>query len=336
MKIKYFPEPSKDNQYVQNTINAIETAFKTKVEIASSLKSVIKRPKLLFDQKKSDLLIINWLENHLRSPNNGLSILGIFKYFLYLLYFRLISKKTIYVRHNIYPHNMKGFHAKLATFITNIGENLCHKKIAHSGHLIKEGYDYVPHPLYNLSLSNEYKSSYDNYYTMFGRIERYKKIETIIKNWDLEETLLIAGSIGDQSYLDELLKLSVGKNIQFDARFIPDNEAANLVSASNGIILAHSEENMIVSGSFFFAITLGVSVFAIKNPFFNWLEKEGFKGLIVFDETSAMIKQLKINTSHPTKKAIQHKAVQIFGQETVKEKWLEALLVSCSEDNRDE
>lgn len=319
--IKYYPKPSKDNQYVHNTISSIETAFATKVDIASSLKTVLKKPKLLFSQKKSDFLIINWLENHLRSSNNSLSILGIFKYFLYLLYFRLIAKKLIYVRHNIYPHNMVGIHAKIACYITEVGMKLCQQKVVHSGHLKDKGYAYVPHPLYDLKLDLKYKPKFNNYYIIFGRIERYKKIETIIKNWDLEETLLIAGSIGEQSYLDELETISAQKNIKFDARYIPDNEAASLVKESKGAILAHADEDMIVSGSFFFAITLGAPVFAIETPFFNWLRKEQqFKGLYLSPSPEMIITTLR--TEHPCdSNAIKMQADAFFGPISTAKSW---------------
>jgi len=216
---------------------------------------------------------------------------------------------------------MVGFHAKIATIITDIGEKLCHTKIAHSGHLTSKGYAYIPHPLYNLKLDTQYKPKFNNYYIMFGRIEHYKKIETIIKNWNLEETLLIAGSIGDESYLNELTSMAQGKNIKFDARFIPDNEAANLVKDSKGVILAHADEDMIVSGSFFFAITLGVPVFAIENPFFNWLKQElKFKELYLSPTPEIIVASL--TKSQPFDRAIIKKqANDFFGPDATEKSW---------------
>jgi len=319
--IKYFPQPSKDNQYIQNTINEIENAFETKVGIVSSLKNAIQNPKALFGNRRSDVFIINWLENNLRGSNNKLSTLGVFKYFIYLLYFRLTAKKIIYVRHNVYPHNMEGWHAKSASFITDIGEKLCHQKVAHSGHLIKEGYAYVPHPLYNLTLNNEHNPNLNNYYIMFGRIERYKKIETVINHWTLEEKLVIAGSVGSQSYLDELIGKAEGKNIKFDARFIPDDEAASLVKESNGVILAHADEDMIVSGSFFFAVTLGVPVFAIVKPFFSWLKNEqNFNDLYLFDKSEDIVSALKKQHSFDSN-VIQTQANAFFGTIATAQAW---------------
>ncbi len=319
--LKYFPQPSKDNQYIQNTITALENAFETKVDIVPSLKTAIQNPKMLFQTPKSDVFIINWLENSLRGTNNRFSTLGAFKYLIYLFYFRLTAKKIIYVRHNIYPHNMKGWHAKAASIVSNMGEKLCHQKVSHSGHLIKDGYAYVPHPLYTLTLSREIQSTLNNYYIMFGRIERYKKIETVIKHWVLEETLLIAGSVGDQAYLDELITLATGKNVQFDARFIPDDEAALIVKKSNGVILAHADEDMIVSGSFFFAITLGVPVFAVVKPFFSWLiNEENFTDLYLFETSEQIVTTLEKKHSFDNQ-VIQVQAEMFFGSVTTAQTW---------------
>lgn len=320
--IKYFPQPSKDNQYVQNTINAIEHALYTKVELAPNLKDAFKNLKTVFSNQKSDIFIINWLENHLRRSNNKLSILGVFKYFIYLIYFRLLAKKIIYVRHNFYPHNMKGWQAKLACYIANIGEKLCHIKVSHSGHLESQGYEYVPHPLYSSPpVEQELQQKHeDEYFIMFGRIERYKKFETIIDHWNNNKKLLIAGSVGDQEYLNELKNKASEKNIIFDARFIPEDEATNLVMNSNGLILAHADKDMIVSGSFFYAITLGVPVFAIEKPFFTWLKSEhDFEGLFISTSSVDLVKL--IQNKKNIKLDIRIKAEKMFGDATTVKAW---------------
>ncbi len=321
MKILYFPRPDKSNQYSENMINILSTNITYKVDANLSFKQLLKSPRLLLSKNKYDVVILNWPENDLRSKNNRLSVIGVFKFFVKLAYFAVIANKLIYVRHNLYPHNMKGWHAKAASFITDIGEKLCHQKVAHSGHLIKEGYAYVPHPLYNLTLNNEHNPNLNNYYIMFGRIERYKKIETVINHWTLEETLIIAGSVGSQSYLDELIGMAEGKNIKFDARFIPDDEAATLVKESNGVILAHADEDMIVSGSFFFAITLGVPVFAVVKPFFSWLiNEENFTDLYLFKTSEQIVTTLEKKHSFDNH-VIQAQAEMFFGSVTTAQTW---------------
>ena len=325
LKIKYFPPPNGLNQYVQNSIDSIEDALGVKVGILPSIKTVIRKPKIIFGTSRSDILIINWLDNLLSTPTGYFSVLGSIKYVIFLIYFRLAAKKIIYVRHNNFPHNMKGRHAKLAQFIINFGEKFCHQKISHSGHLADKGYDYVPHPLYRLNIDGEQSLCYDNYYVMFGSIARYKKMENIIENWTIEETLLIAGSVSNNEYLSELTMLAKGKNVIFEARSIPDDEAAAIVSNSHGIILVHAQADMIVSGSFFFAVTLGVPVFAVETPFFTWLKQEhNFMGLHIYSEPKEIIDGL-LKTEALSKQAIQTEAEILFGKEAMNQGWRNAI-----------
>ena len=179
----------------------------------------------------------------------------------------------------------------------------------------------MPHPLYRLNVDNEQSLCYGNYYVMFGRIARYKKIENVIQNWTIEKTLLIAGHVDDDEYLSELTMLAKGKNVIFEARFIPDDEAAAIVSNSQGVILAHVQKDMIVSGSFFFSITLGVPVFAVGTPFFAWLKQEhNFRGLHIYSESKDIIDGL-LKTETLSKQAIQAEAEILFGKEAMNQGW---------------
>lgn len=325
LKIKYFPKPFKSNQYVQNSIDSIEGALDAKIDFLPSISTVIRNPKIIFGTRRSDLLIINWLENRLSSPSGGFSLFGSIQYVIFLTCFRLVAKRIIYVRHNIFPHNMKGRRAELAQFIITIGEKLCHQKISHSGHLTDRGYTYVPHPLYKLNADKEHRLCCDNYYVMFGKIDRYKKMEIVIQNWTIEQTLLIIGTVVDNEYLSEITKLAKGKNVKIEARFIPDDEAAAIVSNSQGVILAHAQKNMIVSGSFFFAITLGVPVFAVEIPFFTWLKQEyNFSGLHIYSEPKQIIDGL-LKTKALNKQTIQNEAEILFGKEAVNQGWKNAI-----------
>ena len=324
LTIKYFPAPTQYNQYIQNTIEAIQSATGSNVGIVPSWKSFTKKPFHFIRQERSDIYIVNWLENSLRSKNNKISVLGIIKFFRYLLFFRLGAKKIIYVRHNLYPHNMEGFHAKLAKIITDIGQYLCSIKVTHSGHLIKQGYFYIPHPLYQLP-EIKIKTGHEPFFVMFGRICAYKKFEDVINHWKINKKLIIAGSIGDKAYLQKLKLLAKDKNIEFDARFIPDEEAATLVKESNGVILTHADEDMIVSGSFFFAITLGVPVFAIVKPFFTWLKNEqNFTSLYVFDKPEEIVAALQKQHSFDSN-VIKTQANAFFGNIATVQSWERAM-----------
>src|SRR3546814_1969325 len=81
--------------------------------------------------------------------------------------------------------------------------------------------------------------------------------------------LLVCGSCGDHDYKQKLL--ACGKaNVTIMAEFIPDELAKELILTSCGVVICHADDDMIVSGSIVFAISLGVPVLAIATPFVRW------------------------------------------------------------------
>lgn len=119
--------------------------------------------------------------------------------FLFRIFsFRLHAMKVIYVRHNLYPHGMACFYAKLAKKIAGLGERFCDENASHSGRLLNRGYFYLPHPPYDL---NELKTNSEKYFIIFGVFDEYKNIAAISEHWDRKETLLIAGPTKDSGHL---------------------------------------------------------------------------------------------------------------------------------------
>ena len=211
LNIYYYPKANNCNQYANNTIKAISASLECDVQNAPCLKEFVKRPLTYILAKRVDYLIVNWLESELSNKEGKISILGTLKFFVYLVFFKLVADKLIYVRHNMYPHNMHGVSAKIAQHITNIAEKLfCYKKVAHSGHLTHAGYIYIPHPLYDSVDFSEINKG--EYFIIFGKIERYKNIESVINEWNNENLLIIAGAVGDCDYLREIMLLAENKN----------------------------------------------------------------------------------------------------------------------------
>lgn len=329
-KIFYFPKPNNSNQYSNNTIKAIENAGDFSVVNAPTLKEFIKNPLKTLRCNRADFVIVNWLESHLARKDGSFSLRGMFKFFSYLLLFKIIAKKIIYVRHNIYPHNMIGNSAKVAEKLTDICEKLCNVKVAHSGHLCESGYNYIPHPLYNEG--NNYSEKSNGYYIIFGKIEKYKNIESVILNWVSDLPLLIAGSVGDECYLQYLMGIAQGRNIMFDARFIPDSEAAMLVSQAKALIIAHATDDMIVSGSFFYALSLGVPVIAKRQKFFDWLiHSRDFRGVAIFDSVDELQDILDDRVFISTQ-YIFNEAEENFGMAIVSLAWKSLFIEYCKKN----
>mgnify|MGYP007117631456 FL=1 len=54
------------------------------------------------------------------------------------------------------------------------------------------------------------------------------------------------------------------------ARELTDEEAKVVVEQSQAVIICHAEDNVVVSGTFFFAMSLRKQVIALETPFLAW------------------------------------------------------------------
>lgn len=315
----FFPDFDQ-NQYTENIYKIIESIDDVHPDRVNSLPfSLLKR-----GFHHYDFVVVNWLESGLvDTKKRQLTFRTVLRFILRVFVLKFIAKKLIYFRHNIYPHALHGRHGKLATKITDFACNLADHSIAHSGHL-GVGYEYVPHPLYRFEeLYGNSPARISNRYVIFGRIIEYKAIDKLLELWN-QVPLLITGSVGSQHYVEQLIKLKKDRNldsVEIDARFLSNSEAQSLVSSSRGLILSHSDDDMIVSGSFFFAASLGVPVFAIKTPFLTWLKVTfDYSGLFVFNDLTAMIYALN-STDFETidRWQISQEAQQLFGDSIIKQ-----------------
>jgi len=323
LNIGYYPSWNQ-NKYNQQTIEILKS-----IEPGSTVDFVHpKKPPYFLrsapNNKKYDFIVINWLENSLLNDRGQITIYGVLVYFFYLFYFKLSAKKTFYVRHNSYPHGCIESSQNLVEHITNFGEKLCTKRLTLSPHMESRGYAYIPHPLYDKgSLEpDESLNNYGEFYLMFGRILPYKNFEEVIEKWDNSVKLVIAGNPVSKDYLQSLEKLASDKNIVFIGEYITEARAAALASASQGLIVTHSDSsNVVVSASFFFATTFGAPVYTLKSDFFNYLVKEeNYPGLFVFNNIAELVKNIK---AHPytDKTNIYQSADANFGKQHCIDSW---------------
>ena len=221
---------------------------------------------------RKDIAIINWLENGFLNKNGTVSYLGTIRICMILLLLKIRFKKLLYVKHNHYPHNIESKSINKIKYLMKIIVRFADFAVIHSP--TEHNFTYLPHPLYKypLKLSPSAISPDFERYIIFGRIARYKKIEDVIVAVPDNKKLIVAGGCEDKGYLSFLEGLIKDKtNITIKGCFISDADAANLIKGCNGLILSHSNEDMIVSGSFFYSLTLGVKVYALQTPFLSWV-----------------------------------------------------------------
>lgn len=316
--MKVLLSPDRDNnQYLENLYGIISKIGDVNVYKASSINFGLLKSGL----NHFDFTFVSWLENSLVDKNSKkINLKTIFKFLLKIIILKFISKKIIYIRHNIYPHALKGKDAKIAKKLIDLVCKVSDKCVVHSGHL-GEPYTYLPHPLYKFPFQAGDKKAPG--YVIFGRIIEYKGIDKLLEQWK-DMPLTIAGSVGSNSYLEKLvqLKKDLGlSSVQIDARFLSEAEARDIVESSRGLILSHNEDDMIVSGSFFFAASLGVPVYAIKSDFLTWLKNEhNFPFLTLFDSVENLVSALENigETPETQKEEILNISNNLFGDDVIK------------------
>ncbi|WP_199635214.1 hypothetical protein JEM67_08650 [Serratia sp. PAMC26656] len=270
MKILYYPDNNGVNEYsnrfksILNKVGSVEGTSSRKI-----VKDIIN-----FRVRTHDYIFVNWLESGLINKNGRFSFRGFAKCCLKLLLFKMTAKNTIYVRHNVYPHAVIDKDVKKAKYYTDLLESLCDKSFVHSPTITGERRVYIPHPLYqSVIIKKDFiNNKPSRSYVFFGRITRYKKLDELIKHIPSDVQLTIAGSCDDEEYLHYLKELAPD-NVHVKGGFISDPDAHALIESSQGLIIAHADSDMIVSGSFFYALSIGVRVLCVESEFLRWAER---------------------------------------------------------------
>lgn len=272
--------------------------------------------KIFFTIRKNDYIFFNWLEN-LIIRNGRFNVIGFSKAFLILTIFRLSLGRVVFVKHNNYPHDCCKDDIEKAKKAIRFFEKLANIVIVHS---LPDTYGnnvYVPHPLYkNISNSTLINKNNDTY-VIFGRILPYKKIENVIEIFPVNKKLIIAGSCTDKEYLQKLKSISYLKeNIEIIPKFLEENEIKSLVEESAGILITHNDDDMIVSGSFFYAMTLKSRVYALETPFFKWVEEQiGNEYVTTFSDLCDLEYAINRNISQKSVNGLS--MIDLFGEKSI-------------------
>lgn len=326
IRIGYTPFENKDNAYTERSIEILSRLGE--VCSAPTLRELLRNP-LSFKPRSYDFIVANWVENSIINNKGGISAIGVFKLAVNILLMKALSKKTIFVRHNNYPHNSSPKAGPRAARIIDVVEMFFDYVITHSGHNETPKRFYIPHPLYKkFCVKNEKQRQKENYYLVFGRMLPYKKIEKLIQAIPSHIALVIAGSAPDKRYLEKLQIVSKEKKIKLMPGFISDENAADLAKSSRGIVITHNDDDMIVSGTFFFALSHGVPIYSVSNPFTQWAEKKlKVPSLHVSNDIPILCKRLEYDATQPQEYSMrdQEKIEHLFGDVAIENKWLEIL-----------
>jgi glycosyltransferase involved in cell wall biosynthesis len=277
LRIAYVPYYNVGNAYV-NRMRDVLGQFGTVFQFI--------RPKQLVKEiclgkfKRYDVSIFNWTENEILDPRtHKVSWINACKVMIKMAFARVASRRLVFFRHNLYPHPTLPQDEKLVKRLLGWYEKVFSLVFVHSGAHLDDGRVYCPHPLYRRATAAASTSESDaavvdglpeDYFVVFGRIERYKRILELAQTFPSHKNLLIIGPISDEYYGKEIQGLG-RTNIFYRPGFLSEAAAQNIILKSSAIVLAHAGENTVVSGSFFYAVSLLVPVLAVETPFLCWV-----------------------------------------------------------------
>jgi glycosyltransferase involved in cell wall biosynthesis len=222
-----------------------------------------------------DCLILNWTDNDLLDRRSRrVAARKVVKLFAKTIAMRLATRRLVFVRHNVYPHAVAAGHEADAQRWVDRYERLFDAVVTHSGDDSQRTRLYCPHPLYRrveaIVDSSLARTLPARYFVVFGRIVRYKQLERLMTGFPVDQTLLVIGAIGDRAYADELAGIDRA-NVLFRPGLLDEAEAQTIVARSAGLLISHADGDVVVSASFFFAMSLGVPVLAVATPFLRWI-----------------------------------------------------------------
>lgn len=201
---------------------------------------------------------------------------------------RRAGKRLIWTAHNLIPHGNRAQRFALAAYRA-IAEStdlvICHDQAAADS--VKERYSppgeivVMPHGNYDGTFPppgsvQETRQRWcvsmdDALLVGVGTLRRYKGLEIVCQAIDglkASPTIIVAGNPSDTSYVEELRRLaSRNPRIRIEARSLSNQEFADLVTASDGVLLPY--RSITGSGALLAALTLRRGVIASDLPLFR-------------------------------------------------------------------
>ncbi|MGC3987590.1 MAG: hypothetical protein QM777_24305 [Pseudorhodoferax sp.] len=320
-RIAYIPYIEPNNAYVSRMQDVL--ARFGSVEKMVPIKKFL-RMLLSGKMRRYDVTFFNWTENDALEEETGkINARKAFRVFLRTVFARLVSRRLVFVRHNTYPHLIHRGQEDAAKRMIDRYEGMFHSVISHSGAEPAQRYRYVPHPLYKrvaCGASAAPAAGRDlprEYYVMFGRIVAYKQILEMARAFPENKNLLIIGFVKDEAYGAEIGAVD-RPNIFYRPGYLDEAQAQALIHASNGIVLAHAGESTVVSGSFFYAMSLPVPVLAVETPFLRWIApKVGDDLLVLAPDLDALAQRIGTHAPRELPADAGRRLNDAFGDEAI-------------------
>lgn len=322
LRIGFVPYNHGENEYcarmceILGRVGAVQSLPRFTI---SGLVAALQRP------ERVDVAFVSWYENQLIDSTGRVRALRVAKVLLKTLALRAHAKKLVFIRHNHVPHATAPRDRPLVQRLIDVYEAwLFDRSLVHSAAEAAGSRGYCPHPLYHLETARETPAQPlpaagpGRFFVVFGRIEPYKQLEELMRVFPDNTRLVICGRSSDDAYLTRLTRLAP-EHVTILHGFIPDAAAQELIRRSSGVVISHASDDMIVSASFFYAMTLGQRVYAVETPFLRWAsELLGSDIVVVSPNLGALCRRLAsaqpCAASQPTRDALIE---QHFGDDAI-------------------
>ena len=83
--------------------------------------------------------------------------------------------------------------------------------------------------------------------------------------------LAVVARMREHRVEEALVAIDPAGRVRFRPGLLPEADAQAIVSNATALLISHADEDVIVSSSFFYAMTLQVPVVAVETPFLRWI-----------------------------------------------------------------
>ena len=275
----------------------------------------------LLSHPKKAIVILNCVEDRVYGRSCKTAVQYFFKMILLVIFSKMCAKKVIWIKHNFRPHNSRGS-TKRFDFLCKLYSLLKIPPVSLESYFSSPA---LIHPLYktnNELIEDDEATEQENTIDVlfFGGIKPYKNLDKVLLDWPSSLSLKIAGKCSDPSYTRMLEKIinERGLNVDWENRFLSSDELNEMLKVSKFVLLPHSDNTMISSGSFYHAIGEGCNVLVNASQFGKVKsEQHSFVHLVDIGKIS---KDMLQNSFVP-KREVRKEVLTCYGENRVVEAW---------------
>lgn len=278
----------------------------------------------LLRMKKDSLVVLNWVEDRVYGRTYRTVFQSFFKMTALIIFAKLFAKKVVWVRHNFQPHNGSKTNYRYK-FLCGLYKMMGIKATS------LESYFATPslvHPLYKkdaalleeVSQPEQLDTKKSHLVVFFGAVKRYKNLHQVLDTWPKDVPLKIAGRCSDKAY-QTFLETKIaqqGLQVQWDNRFLSDEELNDVLKHSKFVLLPHADSTMVSSGSFYHAIGEGCNVITNSSRF-GQAKADQHKFVTLYDPSVISLDYL--SDIYQDRVQVMQEALSCYGEKRVIESW---------------